>query len=84
MDRAFRARIGMKLLIDHQVRMHEPMPGYVGAICTELRPAEAVSRCASVVRSLAVNSVFRRAPEVHVHGNKTGTFSFVPFHLEYM
>jgi hypothetical protein len=84
MDRAFRTRIGMRLLVEHQVRMRDSTPGFVGAVCTNLKPAEVVARCAGIVRSLAANSVFRRAPEVVVLGNKTGTFSFVPFHLEYM
>eukprot|EP01018_Ginkgo_biloba_P014140 Gb_36900 [translate_table: standard] len=75
LDRFYMSRIGVRMLIGQHVALHEPdpLPGYIGLICTRTSPMKVAQRAIDDARSLCMNT-YGSAPQVHVYGDPNFTF----------
>ncbi len=89
-EHLFCSRVGLRFLVDHQARLGQDFPGtslpehQVGAFSTRIMPSQILAHCAATVRNVALNSVFRRAPDIEIVGHTQVSLSYTPFHVEYM
>jgi signal transduction histidine kinase len=83
LDGMIYARIGIRLIAEHYIALHQPSAGYIGIIDTQLRPAQVLERCAKFVKSLCEIN-YGSAPEHIIDGQTDVSFQYVPVHLEYI
>ncbi|KAL2633975.1 hypothetical protein R1flu_005454 [Riccia fluitans] len=85
LDRFYMSRIGIRMLIGQHVALHQdnPPPGYIGLICTKVSPVEVAQNAIDDARSACMRT-YGSAPEVHVYGDPTFSFAYVPTHLHQM
>lgn len=83
LDEMIRARIGIRVLAEHYLALHEPFPNWIGIIHTKLLPAHLVQDVASYVANVCELN-YGSAPEVEINGHCDTEFAYVPVHLEYM
>lgn len=85
LDRFYMSRIGIRMLIGQHVALHRPNPppGFVGLICTRVSPVEVAQNAIDDARSACMRT-YGGSPEVHVYGDPSFTFAYVPTHLHQM
>eukprot|EP00252_Welwitschia_mirabilis_P024915 TRINITY_DN7601_c0_g1_i4.p1 TRINITY_DN7601_c0_g1~~TRINITY_DN7601_c0_g1_i4.p1 ORF type:complete len:362 (-),score=45.14 TRINITY_DN7601_c0_g1_i4:130-1215(-) len=85
LDRFYMSRIGIRMLIGQHVALHDPnpQPGYIGLICTQTSPVKVAQNAIDDARAVCMRA-YGSAPEVHVYGDPTFTFPYVPTHLHLM
>lgn len=85
LDGFYMSRIGIRMLIGQHVALHDPnpQPGYIGLICTRTSPMQVAESAIDDARSMCVQS-YASAPVVHVYGDPSFTFPYVPTHLHLM
>lgn len=96
LDEHLRARIGTRLIAEQHLALHfssqphneimresDEMPGFIGVIDTNLRPAKIVQHCENVVGEICELKYGVR-PHVVINGEPDYTFAHVPVHLEYI
>ncbi|KAH7285761.1 hypothetical protein KP509_33G044600 [Ceratopteris richardii] len=85
LDRFYMSRIGIRMLIGQHVAMHRssPPPGFVGLICTRVSPVEVAQNAIDDARSACMRT-YGSSPEVHIYGDPSFTFAYVPTHLHQM
>lgn len=85
LDRFYMSRIGIRMLIGQHVALHRPNPppGFIGLICTCVSPVEVAQNAIDDARSACMRT-YGTAPEVHVYGDPSFTFAYVPTHLHQM
>lgn len=85
LDRFYMSRIGIRMLIGQHVALHQSNPpsGFVGLICTRVSPVEVAQNAIDDARSACMRT-YGSAPEVHVYGDPSFTFAYVPTHLHQM
>uniref|UniRef100_A0A0D6R2I0 Protein-serine/threonine kinase n=1 Tax=Araucaria cunninghamii TaxID=56994 RepID=A0A0D6R2I0_ARACU len=85
LDRFYMSRIGIRMLIGQHVALHEPnpLPGYVGLICTKVSPVKVAQIAIDDARSACMRT-YGTSPEVHVYGDPSLSFAYVPTHLHHM
>ncbi|KAH9310563.1 hypothetical protein KI387_025598, partial [Taxus chinensis] len=85
LDRFYMSRIGIRMLIGQHVALHEPNPppGYVGLICSKVSPVKVAQNAIDDARCACMRT-YGTSPEVHVYGDPSFTFAYVPTHLHHM
>lgn len=85
LDGFYMSRIGIRMLIGQHVALHDPnpQPGYIGLICTRTSPMQVAESAIDDARSMCVQS-YASAPVVHVYGDPSFAFPYVPMHLHLM
>ncbi|KAJ7532695.1 hypothetical protein O6H91_13G014700 [Diphasiastrum complanatum] len=85
LDRFYLSRIGIRMLIGQHVALHrpEPLPGYVGLICSNSSPMQIVQDAIDDARSACMRT-YGDSPEVNIYGDPDFTFPYVPSHLHHM
>ncbi|KAJ7524539.1 hypothetical protein O6H91_17G010300 [Diphasiastrum complanatum] len=85
LDRFYMSRIGIRMLIGQHVALHQRRPpaGYIGLICTHVSPVEVAQNAIDDARSACMRT-YGSAPEVHVYGDPSFKFAYVPTHLHQM
>ncbi|MCO5603038.1 hypothetical protein L7F22_057181 [Adiantum nelumboides] len=85
LDRFYMSRIGIRMLIGQHVALHRPNPppGFIGLICTRVSPVEVAQLAIDDARSACMRT-YGGSPEVHVYGDPSFTFAYVPTHLHQM
>ncbi|GLJ44841.1 hypothetical protein SUGI_0943310 [Cryptomeria japonica] len=85
LDRFYMSRIGIRMLIGQHVALHDPkpLPGYVGLICTKVSPVIVAQNAIDDARCACMRT-YGTSPEVHVYGDPSFTFAYVPTHLHHM
>lgn len=48
LERTFRSRIGIRLLVEQQIMLHHNRAGYIGVICQRLAPAQTIAQCEEI------------------------------------
>lgn len=85
LDRFYMSRIGIRMLIGQHVALHEAdsPPHYIGLICTKVSPVSVAEDAVDDARSACMRT-YGSSPEVHIYGDPTFTFAYVPNHLHQM
>jgi len=88
LDRMIRARIGIRVLAEHHVAMHEDVekgqrPNYFGIINHRLSPAAMIAHVQERAAMLS-EANYGMPVDVTLHGQTDATFAYLPVHLDYM
>lgn len=83
LDRALTARLAIKMLIEHHVKLRVDRPNYIGAICMSFSPKEFVQATAESLQKLFL-STYGRAPEVKIQGHIDSRFPYMTVGLNYI
>lgn len=97
-DEHLRARIGTRLIAEQHLALHfsskphndlsdddnhPPNTSYIGVIDTELKPADIIRHCETMVGEICELKYGVR-PTVKIDGEPDTTFAHIPMHLEYI
>ncbi|MCJ1297165.1 hypothetical protein MMC34_008734 [Xylographa carneopallida] len=75
--------MGIRLLISQHLSLHHPSPGHIGTIALHARPLSII-RAAVEDASHACARELRFTPPVHISGDESATFPFLPSHLHHI
>lgn len=83
LDRTLTSRLGIRLLAEHHLCLHEEKPGYIGIICVNFSPKSLIERKAEFTRQMC-EVKYGHAPEVRLNGHLSATFPYIPQPLDYI
>lgn len=84
LDRFYMSRIGIRVLAGQYLSLRsEPLPTYVGMICSHTSPYEVVERAIHDVTQMCERQ-YGEAPDVEIQGCLHLTFPYIPSHLHYI
>lgn len=83
LDRTLTSRLGIRLLAEHHIGLHEEKPNYVGVICVNMSPRTLVEKKAEIVREMC-ELKYGHAPDVRINGHLSATFPYVAPALDYI
>lgn len=83
LDKTLTSRLGMRMLCEHHLALHEEKANYVGIICVNFCPKNLIEKKAEVVSHMS-EVKYGRAPEVRVNGHLGSTFPYIPQPLDYI
>ena len=84
LDRFYMSRIGIRVLAGQYLALRsEPLPNYVGMICSHTSPYEVVERAIHDVTQMCQRQ-YGEAPDVEIQGSLHLTFPYIPTHLHYI
>eukprot|EP00730_Choanoeca_flexa_P019095 TRINITY_DN9313_c0_g1_i2.p1 TRINITY_DN9313_c0_g1~~TRINITY_DN9313_c0_g1_i2.p1 ORF type:complete len:436 (+),score=69.28 TRINITY_DN9313_c0_g1_i2:42-1349(+) len=82
-DSIVRARIGIRLLVEHQIGLHLDRPHHVGVINTKFKPVDVIKACVRESQTMC-SRTYGIAPEVEIDGHVDSEACYVVAHLEYI
>ncbi|KAJ1912642.1 hypothetical protein IWQ60_009576 [Tieghemiomyces parasiticus] len=77
------SRIGLRLIGEQHVALHETNEDYIGVVHTRLQPAKLLQNSAAYVHDLCEIN-YGSAPDFIINGDTETRVHYVPVHLEYM
>lgn len=83
LDRFYKTRIGIRLLIGQHISLKHARPGWVGIIHGECAPAQIAWEASQNALHLCEMN-YGRAPEVRIVGVTDLAFTYIPSHLHHM
>ncbi|KAK3084269.1 hypothetical protein FSP39_010860 [Pinctada imbricata] len=83
LDRMLKSRLGIRMLVEHHVALHDEMPNHVGIIDVNFSPRSLIERKAEFVRHIC-QSKYGFAPIVKLNGHLNAKFPYIPAPLDYM
>lgn len=83
LDIFFLARLGLRTLIAQHIAMHEPRPGYIGIISPTCSPRDVIESAAADAKDVCLQH-YSDVPSVHVSGDLSLTFPYVPLMLRHI
>ncbi|XP_067140420.1 branched-chain alpha-ketoacid dehydrogenase kinase-like [Centruroides vittatus] len=83
LDRTLTSRLGIRMLAEHQIAMHDEKANHVGIINIALKPKELIESWADFVRQIAMHK-YNKAPPIKVNGHLGATFPYIQTPLDYI
>lgn len=83
LDRMLKSRLGIRLLVEHHVALHDERPNHVGIVDVNFSPRMLVERCADSIRNLCL-SKYGYSPHIRLNGHLHAKFPYIPQPLEYI
>jgi len=83
LDRTLTSRLGMRMLCEHHLGLHEEKANYVGIICVNFSPKNLIEKKAEVVSHMS-EAKYGQAPEVRVNGHLGAKFPYIPQPVDYV
>jgi len=83
LDRTLTSRLGIRLLAEHHLSLHEEKAGYIGIICVNFSPKNLLEKKAETVRQMC-EVKYGHAPEVRLNGHLSANFPYIPQPLDYI
>eukprot|EP00170_Pyropia_yezoensis_P001086 contig_4988_g1090 len=80
LDSFYSSRIGIRVLISHQLAMVAPKPGFAGIINTSCQPAVVAADAAEAVRQIAYHNL-GEAPDINILGNTELSLPYLDGHM---
>lgn len=80
LDSFYSSRIGIRVLISHQLAMVAPKPGFAGIINTSCQPAVVAADAAEAVRQIAYHNL-GEAPDINILGNTDLSLPYLDGHM---
>lgn len=83
LDRTLKSRLGIRLLCEHHLALHNEQPNHVGIIDVNFSPRKLIEQKAEFVRTVC-ESKYGYAPNFRLNGHLHGRFPYIPPPLEYI
>jgi signal transduction histidine kinase len=83
LDKMIKARIGIRVLAEHHLALHESMHGWIGIVHTEFKPSDLVKNVSQYVEELC-DLNYGSFPTFEMIGQVDTTVPYIPVHVEYI
>ncbi|XP_071945262.1 branched-chain alpha-ketoacid dehydrogenase kinase-like [Antedon mediterranea] len=83
LDRMLTSRLGIRILAEHHLALHQEKPHFIGMICTKLSLKKIIEKWAEFATELCMHK-YGHAPRVKVKGHHAATFPYIPQPLDYI
>lgn len=83
LDRMLKSRLGIRLLVEHHLALHDEKANHVGIVDVNFSPRVFVEQCAQNVRNLCL-SKYGCSPAIRLNGHLHARFPYIPQPLEYI
>ncbi|GAB1604579.1 3-methyl-2-oxobutanoate dehydrogenase [lipoamide] kinase, mitochondrial-like [Argonauta hians] len=83
LDRTLTSRLGIRMLAEHHLAMHEEKPNHVGIINVNFSPRKLIEKKADFVRSVC-EAKYGAAPNVRLNGHLNVNFPYIAPPLDYI
>ncbi|XP_041348387.1 3-methyl-2-oxobutanoate dehydrogenase [lipoamide] kinase, mitochondrial-like [Gigantopelta aegis] len=83
LDKTLTSRLGIRMLAEHHLSLHDEKPNHVGIINVGFSPRKLIEKKAEFVRTVC-EAKFGRAPQVTLNGHLNGTFPYIVPPLDYI
>eukprot|EP00045_Choanoeca_perplexa_P017771 m.266192 g.266192 ORF g.266192 m.266192 type:complete len:409 (-) comp17627_c0_seq5:6388-7614(-) len=83
MDAVVRARISIRLLVEHQIALHNKRKNHAGVVHLKFNPVKVARKCIRDSQALCTRK-YGIAPEVEINGHVDAEACYVVAHLEYI
>lgn len=83
LDKTLTSRLGIRLLAEHHLAMHEEKPNHVGIINVNFSPRKLIEKKAEFVRNVCL-AKYGAAPNVRMNGHLNVTFPYIAPPLDYI
>ncbi|XP_059141301.1 3-methyl-2-oxobutanoate dehydrogenase [lipoamide] kinase, mitochondrial-like [Physella acuta] len=83
LDRTLTSRLGIRMLSEHHLALHDEKPNHVGIINIAFSPRKVVEKKAEFVRSIC-EAKYGVAPNVKINGHVNTTFPYIQPPLDYI
>lgn len=83
LDRTLTSRLGIRMLCEHHLLLHDEKPNHVGVVNVAFSPRKLIEKRGHFVKSVCENK-YGKAPNVVVNGHLNATFPYIQPPLEYI
>lgn len=83
LDKMIHARIGIRVLAEHHLALHENYEHWIGILNTRLSPYQVIKDVGTYVSEICEIN-YGSAPELVFKGDVNTIFTYIPVHMEYM
>jgi len=83
LDRTLTSRLGIRMLCEHHLGLHDERPNYVGIICVNFSPKNLIEKKAEATSHMC-ELKYGHAPEVRVNGHLNALFPYILQPLDYV
>nr|XP_022342329.1 3-methyl-2-oxobutanoate dehydrogenase [lipoamide] kinase, mitochondrial-like [Crassostrea virginica] len=83
LDRMLKSRLGIRLLVEHHLALHDEKANHVGIVDVNFSPRIFVEQCSESVRNLCL-SKYGCSPAIRLNGHLHARFPYIPQPLEYI
>lgn len=83
LDRTLTSRLGIRMLSEHHLSLHEEKPNHVGIINVNFSPRKLIEKKADFIGNVC-EAKYGRAPRVKINGHVNVTFPYIQAPLDYI
>ncbi|XP_072033746.1 branched-chain alpha-ketoacid dehydrogenase kinase-like [Amphiura filiformis] len=83
LDKMLTSRLGIRMLAEHHLLMHEDRADYIGIVCTKLQLRKLIEKWTDFAREQC-ELRYGFAPKVRLNGHLSAVFPYISQPLEYM
>jgi [3-methyl-2-oxobutanoate dehydrogenase (acetyl-transferring)] kinase len=83
LDDTLTSRLGMRILVEHHLELHDEKPNHIGVINTSMKLKDVIEKWCTAVRSMAELKYFR-APDFKLNGHINCAFPYIETPLDYI
>ncbi|KAI9100623.1 branched-chain alpha-ketoacid dehydrogenase [Phlyctochytrium arcticum] len=83
LDSMIHARIGIRVIAEHHLSLHQPVENYIGVVNTKFRPATLLDSVAKYAQDLCELN-YGSAPDYKLFGHTDTEIPYIGVHLEYV
>jgi len=83
LDDTLTSRLGMRILVEHHLELHDEKPNHIGIINTTMRPKDLIEKWCLAVKSLSEHK-YSRSPDFKLNGHLNCSFPYIETALDYI
>lgn len=83
LDRTLTSRLGMRILAEHHLGLHNERPNFVGNINVQMKPKILIEKWCEYVRLLADHR-YGKCPPFRLNGHLDASFPYIETPLDYI
>jgi len=83
LDRTLTSRLGLRMLAEHHLTLHEERPNHVGIINVNMKLKDVIEKWADFVRKIALHK-YGKAPPIRLNGHINAVFPYIEVPLDYI
>uniref|UniRef100_A0A4D5R9P1 Protein-serine/threonine kinase n=1 Tax=Scolopendra viridis TaxID=118503 RepID=A0A4D5R9P1_SCOVI len=83
LDRTLTSRLGLRMLAEHHLALHEQKPNHVGIINVSMKLKDVIEKWADFVRKIALHK-YNKAPPIKLNGHINVVIPYIEVPLDYI
>jgi len=83
LDRTLTSRLGMRILAEHHLALHNEKPNHIGIINAAMKPKYLIEKWCEYVRILSLNN-YGKCPSFKFNGHVNASFPYIESPLDYI